>query len=116
MPFSSPRAIALGIFVNTWLGEWPSLRPVNVQDGNFQLFQIHHGRLMRVQDPTWSIAGMELHQQVLSPTQQWPLPLSKAGMVLLHDQPRESLWPSVDNGIMYPTTPPFSRSFPKGLE
>jgi hypothetical protein len=96
--------------------EWPSLRPVHVQDGNFQLFQIHHGQLMRVQDPTWSIAGMELHQQVLSPTQQWPLPLSKAGMVLLHDQPRESLWPSVDNGIMYPTTPPFSRSFPKGLE
>jgi hypothetical protein len=93
--------------------EMASSRPVHVRDGNFQLFQIHHGRLMRVTDPTWSVAGVELHQQVLSETQKWPLPLSKAGAILLQD---ESLWPSVDTGIMYPTTPPFNRSFPKGQE
>jgi len=93
--------------------EMASSRPVHVRDGNFQLFQIHHDRLMRVTDPTWLVAGVELHQQVLSETQKWPLPLSKAGTILLQD---ESLWPSVDTGIMYPTTPPFNRSFPKGQE
>ena len=93
--------------------EMDTSRPVHVRDNNFQLFQIHHGRLVRVTDPTWSIAGVELHQQVLSETQKWPLPLSKAGMILLHD---ESLWPSVDTGIMYPTTPPFNLNFPKSPE
>ena len=81
--------------------------PIHIKDGNFQLFQIHQGRLIRVSDPTWSIAGVQLHQQSPQATRQWGLPLSKPGTILLQGP----LWPSVDNGIMYPTTPPFGRLY-----
>src|SRR5258708_33705124 len=86
-----------------------SSRPVHVRDGNFQLFQIHHDRLIRVTDPTWLVAGVELHQQVLSETQKWPLPLSKAATHLI---PGQSPGPSVEPGVLYSHTPPVYRSFP----
>lgn len=86
--------------------------PIHIKDGNFQLFQIHHGQLTRVQDPIWTVAGVQLHQEVLQAVRQWPLPLSKAGMILLQGN---VLWPSVDRGIMHPTiTRPFSQFYPQG--
>jgi hypothetical protein len=96
--------------------------PIHVKDGNFQLFQVHDGRLTRVHDPVWAVANIQLHQQILQPTHEWPLPLSKAGTILLQNPPvsppfnggihLQALWPSVGYGIMYPTNPPFSRIFP----
>ena len=91
--------------------QFDSPGPVHVKDGNFQLFQIHGGRLTRVNDPIWSIAGVQLHQQVITDPAAWLLPLSKAGTILLQSHQEHALWPSVDNGIMYPTNPPFSRAF-----
>jgi hypothetical protein len=82
--------------------------PIHVKDGYFQMFQIHHGRLMRVSDPVWSVAGVQLHQESPEAKRQWGVPLSKAGMILLQGP---QLWPSVDNGVMYPTTPSYSRAF-----
>jgi len=90
--------------------------PIHVKDGNFQLYQVHRGRLVRVSDPIWSIAGVQLHQQLLPDTQVWSLPLSKAGMVLLHGDQDHALWPSVGGGIMHPTNPPFNSAFDKPAE
>jgi hypothetical protein len=87
--------------------------PIHVKDGNFQLFQIHQGRLIRVSDPIWSIAGVQLRQQSLQATRQWGVPLSKPGTILLQGY---GLWPSVDNGIMYPTTPSFGRLYGNARE
>ena len=82
--------------------------PIHIKDGYFQIFQIHHGRLLRVNDPVWSVAGVQLHQQSPEAKRQWQVPLSKAGTVLFEHY---TFWPSVENGIMYPTTPPYSRAF-----
>jgi hypothetical protein len=88
--------------------ETESHAPIHIRDGYFQMFQIHHGRLMRVNDPVWSVAGVQLHQQSPEAKRQWGVPLSKAGMILLQGH---HLWPSVENGLMYPTTPSYSRAF-----
>ncbi|HEX6563626.1 MAG TPA: hypothetical protein VF020_05040, partial [Chthoniobacterales bacterium] len=82
--------------------------PIHIKDGYFQMFQIHHGRLLRVNDTVWSVAGVQLHQQSPEAKRQWQVPLSKAGTVLFEHY---TFWPSVENGIMYPTTPPYSRAF-----
>jgi hypothetical protein len=112
-----PTAVGYSRFIQSAVPEPGGLRlelenhePVHVKDGNFQLFQIHHGRLTRVNDPIWAIAGLQLHQGILQPVHNWPLPLSKAGTILLQG---DAIWPSVDNGIQYPTTLPFNRAFPK---
>jgi hypothetical protein len=55
-------------------------------------------------EPKFSIANVELKQDPNIDPAAKPLPLSRPGKILLGDT---NLWPSVDSGKQYPTTPPF---------
>jgi hypothetical protein len=75
-----------------------------LRDGNFQLFRFSRGRLERITDPTWTVAGVSLKQDMTMSVDSKPLPLSGIGKALLGDP---ALWPSVDEGRMYPYAKPF---------
>jgi hypothetical protein len=75
-----------------------------LRDGNFQLFRFWRGRLERITDPTWTIAGVILKQDVAISVDSKPLPLTGIGKALLGDP---ALWPSVNEGRMYPHAKPF---------
>jgi hypothetical protein len=109
-----PRAIGYSRYMDTTKVESGSMRVdamasdplfrIFLKDGNFQLFEIHDQKLERVEKPTWTIANVELQQDSVSDPGRKPLPLSPAGKILLGET---ALWPSVDDGKQYPTTPPF---------
>jgi hypothetical protein len=83
-----------------------------LRDGNFQLFKFSRGRLERITDPTWTVAGVTLKQDTTISTDSKPLPLSGIGKALLGDP---ALWPSVDEGRMYPYEKAF-KDLPRSSE
>jgi hypothetical protein len=109
-----PRAIGYSRYMDTAKVESGGIRVDSIasdplfrivlKDGNFQLFEIHDQKLERVEKPTWTVGNVELRQDLVTDTGQKPLPLSPAGKILLGEP---ELWPSVDGGKQYPTTPPF---------
>ena len=103
-----PRAIGYSRYADVAVAEKGSVRMeaatadplfrVYLRDGNFQLFQLQDGKFQRIKEPIWSIGGTELQQDL--PRDSKPLPLSPVGKMLLG---HAALWPSVENGEMYPT-------------
>jgi hypothetical protein len=109
-----PRAIGYSRYMDTTKMESGGMRVdamasdplfrIVLKDGNFQLFEIHDQKLQRVEKPTLTVGNAELRQDSVIDSGQRPLPLSRAGKILLGEP---TLWPSVDGGKQYPTTLPF---------